>query len=47
MTTIREPPTPIGHADFAAEVKWLPELDVERRLKGDYVWVRVGLVFQR
>jgi hypothetical protein len=35
----------IGRTDFAAEVKWLPELDVQRRLKGDYVWVKLGLVF--
>ena len=35
----------IGGVDLAAEVKWLPELDVEKRLKGDYVWVKVGIVF--
>jgi hypothetical protein len=35
----------VGNADLAAEIKWLPELDVERRLKGDYVWVKVGVVF--
>jgi len=35
----------LGGVDFAAEVKWLPELDVEKRIKGDYVWVKVGLVF--
>lgn len=35
----------IGKLDLAAEVKWLPELDVENRLKGDYVWVKVGIVF--
>jgi len=35
----------LGGVDFAAEVKWLPELDVEKRMKGDYVWVKVGLVF--
>jgi hypothetical protein len=35
----------VGKADLAAEIKWLPELDVEKRLKGDYVWVKVGVVF--
>jgi hypothetical protein len=35
----------VGNADLAAEVKWLPELDVEKRTKGDYVWVKVGVVF--
>jgi hypothetical protein len=34
-----------GKVDLAAEVKWLPELDVQNRLKGDYVWVKVGVVF--
>ena len=35
----------LGKVDFAAEVKWLPELDVQRRMKGDYIWVKIGLVF--
>lgn len=35
----------IGTVDFAGEIKWLPELDREKRLKGDYVWVKVGIVF--
>lgn len=35
----------IGKTDFAAEIKWLPEVDVDKRLKGDYVWVKLGLVF--
>src|SRR6266568_1972544 len=37
--------TKIGKTDLAAEVKWLPELDVERRLKGDTIWFKVGVVF--
>ena len=37
--------TKVGSADLAAEIKWLPELDVEKRLKGDTVWFKVGLVF--
>jgi hypothetical protein len=35
----------IGKTDLAAEVKWLPELDVEHRLKGDLVWFKLGLAF--
>src|SRR6266581_2877850 len=35
----------LGKVDFAAEVKWLPELDVQKRMKGDYIWVKIGLVF--
>jgi hypothetical protein len=31
--------------DLVAEVKWLPELDVEKRLKGDTVWFKLALVF--
>lgn len=37
--------TKIGGADLAVEVKWLPEQSVEKRLKGDYVWIKAGLVF--
>ena len=35
----------VGKYDFAGEVKWLPEVDVQNRLKGDYLWVKLGLVF--
>jgi len=35
----------LGKVDLAGEVKWLPEVDVENRLKGDYLWVKFGLVF--
>lgn len=31
--------------DLAAEVKWLPELDVQKRLKGDTVWFKLALAF--
>jgi hypothetical protein len=37
--------TKIGKTDLAAEVKWLPELNVNNRLKGDTIWFKVGLVF--
>jgi hypothetical protein len=33
-----------GH-DLVLEVKWLPELDVEHRLEGDYVWVKAAVIF--
>jgi hypothetical protein len=32
-------------AQGAVEVKWLPELEVKNRLKGSYLWVKVGAVF--
>ena len=35
----------IGKVDFAGEVKWLQEVDVQKRLKGDYLWVKLGIVF--
>ena len=35
----------IGKANLAAEVKWLPEIDVKNRLQGNYVWFKLGLVF--
>lgn len=37
--------TKIGKADLVAELKWLPELEVENRLKGDYGWLKVGVSF--
>lgn len=35
----------IKSTELAAEVKWLPELDVEKRMEGDYVWFKIGVVF--
>jgi len=35
----------IGKVDFAGEVKWLQEVDVQNRLQGDYIWVKLGIVF--
>lgn len=35
----------IAEHDLAAEAKWLREVDSKRRLEGDYVWFKVGLVF--
>jgi hypothetical protein len=36
--------TKIGGKDLVAEIKWLPEMSVENRLKGDYIWFKVGMV---
>ena len=35
---------PIGENTLAAELRWLPEIDVKNRFKGDYVWLK--LVYQ-
>lgn len=37
--------TKIWEKPLVAEVKYLPEIDVENRLKGDYLWFKVGMVF--
>lgn len=37
---------PIGQkSQLLAEAKWLPELDTTHRLKGDYVWFKLGILF--
>ena len=35
----------VGKSQLLAEVKWLPELDVNKRMKGDYVWFKFGFLF--
>ncbi|MGH9400055.1 MAG: SphA family protein [Thermoanaerobaculia bacterium] len=35
----------IGKADFVAELKWLKELDVKNRLKGEYAWLKLAMAF--
>jgi len=35
----------VGDTQFLAELKWLPELGVEKRMKGDYVWFKFGFLF--
>ena len=35
----------VGKIDLVAELKWLPELSVAKRLKGDTIWFKVALVF--
>jgi hypothetical protein len=37
--------TKIWGKDLAAELKWLPELDVKNRLEGDYIWFKLGMAF--
>ncbi len=37
--------TKISGADVVFEVKWLPEMDVENRLEGDYIWVKAAVLF--
>jgi hypothetical protein len=37
--------TKLGNTNLAAEIKWLPELDVEHRIEGDFIWFKVGLAF--
>ena len=35
----------VAETDVALELKWLPELDTENRLEGDYVWVKAAIAF--
>jgi hypothetical protein len=37
--------TKIFKKDLVAEVKWLPEIEVKKRIKGDYIWFKLGMVF--
>jgi hypothetical protein len=37
--------TKIHGKDLVAEVKWLPELNVEHRLQGDFVWFKLAFIF--
>jgi hypothetical protein len=36
---------PIGKSQLLAEIKWLPELDVDKRMEGDLVWFKLGFLF--
>jgi hypothetical protein len=36
---------PIDSSQLLAELKWLPELHVDKRLKGNYVWFKAGMLF--
>lgn len=35
---------PMGKQNFVAELRWLPELETQNRLEGDYIWLK--LVYQ-
>jgi hypothetical protein len=35
----------LGKHDLVCEVKWLPQLDSKNTTKGDYVWVKLALIF--
>ena len=35
----------IGNSDLVSELKWLPELDVDKRLEGDFIWLKAVLAF--
>jgi hypothetical protein len=35
----------IGKSQLLAELKWLPELDTNKRMEGDYVWFKLGVLF--
>ena len=35
----------VKSAQLLAELKWLREMDVENRLEGDYVWLKLGVLF--
>jgi len=37
--------TKAGKVNVAAELKWLPDSHVENRMKGDTVWLKIGLGF--
>lgn len=34
-----------GKTQLLAEVKWLPELDTDKRMEGDYLWFKFGFLF--
>jgi hypothetical protein len=36
---------PLGQQTLIAEFKWLPELDVEKRVEGDYLWAKMVYKF--
>jgi hypothetical protein len=34
-----------GKTSFAAVLTWLPQIDAQKTLKGDYIWFKVGVQF--
>ena len=37
---------PLDKQSLVFEVKWLPELDTKKRLEGDYIWLKMVLIFR-
>ena len=37
--------TKVWRKDLTAELKWLPEMDVNNSLEGDYILFKLGMVF--
>ncbi len=37
--------TKVWQHDLAAELKWLPEIDVGNRLEGDSIWFKLAMAF--
>jgi hypothetical protein len=35
----------MGKTTLAIDVKWVPQIDVQNTMNGDYAWVKVALVF--
>ena len=35
----------LGKTSFAAELKWLPQIDAQKTLKGKYIWFNVAVQF--
>jgi hypothetical protein len=36
---------PIGQTQLLTEIKWLPKLDVNKRMEGDFLWFELGFLF--
>ena len=37
--------TKVWKKDLVAELKWLPEIDVNHRTEGDYIWFKLAMQF--
>lgn len=35
----------LSKTELAIDVKWLPQMDVQNTMKGDYIWVKAAVVF--
>jgi len=34
-----------GKVGFAASLKWLPQIGAQHTVKGDYIWLKLGMSF--